>query len=177
MTVTGAGKARTKRSPKAAKPAPTPETAELLGELSEDELAALARTEPGGGGPVQEDGTIRPVQIGKRGRSASSVEMTTVFILDDVEYQIPTRPNPALVLRWMMDSRMPKGVKVNSKRGRAIAYQATENVLMTLLGKEALDALAASPDVEQEDVADVFAIVSHIFFGAHKALQQAADPS
>lgn len=176
MTERAPGKARTKRSPKAApRLEQTPETVAMVGELSEDELAALARTMPSSDGPIAEDGTIRPVQIGKRGRAP--VEMTTVFILDDVEYAIPAKPNPALVLRWMMDSRMPKGVKVNSKRGKAIAYQATENVLVTLLGKEALEALSASPDVEPEDIADIFGIVSHIFFGAHQALRLAADPS
>lgn len=175
MTERAPGKARTKKSPKATRLEQTPETVALVGELSEEELAALARTMPSSDGPIAEDGTIRPVQIGKRGRAP--VEMTTVFILDDVEYAIPAKPNPALVLRWMMDSRMPKGVKVNSKRGKAIAYQATENVLVTLLGQEALNALSASPDVEAEDMADIFGIVSHIFFGAHQALRLAADPS
>lgn len=165
MSVTGAGKARTKKSPKAA-PKASPE-------LSEEELDALRRASPSEDGPIALDGTIRPVQIGKRGRTPN--ELTTIFILDDVEYQIPAKPSPALVLRWMQESRVAPGA--SAQKRREAAYRATENVLMTLLGQEAMDALAASPDVTAEDMADIFAIVGTIFFGVQQRFQQAADPS
>ena len=146
-----------KRAAKKAAPA-----AELTEVEFRDELAKLA--EPGES-PIGEDGTIRPVQIGKRGRTPN--ELVTIFVLDDVEYQIPSKPSPAVLIKFMREAR-DKKVGVS---------RATENLLVTLLGQEALDALAESPDVTEQDVADVFLIVSHIAFGAVKKLQDTADPS
>jgi hypothetical protein len=113
-------------------------------------------------GPIGEDGSIRPVKIGKRGRKAP--EMVTIFEIDGTEYQIPAKPSPAILIKFMREAR-------SKKIGR---NQAVENLLMTLLGQDALDALAESPDVTEEDVADVFTIVGHIGFGAFQKLQETA---
>ena len=147
-----------KRAPRkaAAKAAAPAETA-----LTDGELAALS-DEPAHEGPIGEDGQIRPVQIGKRGRKAP--EMVTIFTIDDVDYKIPAKPSPAILIKFMREAR-------NRKIGR---NQAVENLLVTLLGQEALDALAESPDVTEEDVADVFTIVGHIGFGAFAKLQGAS---
>lgn len=90
--------------------------------------------------------------------------MVTIFAIDDVDYQIPAKPSPAVLIKFMREAR-------NKKIGR---NRAAENLLVTLLGQEALDALAESPDVTEEDVADVFAIVGHVGFGAFKKLQDAS---
>lgn len=166
-----AKKPAAKRSPRAAKPAEQvePELPELS-ELSEEELAALAAdpAEDTDKGPIGSDGEIRPVKIGKRGRKgAPEVEMTTIFEIDDVPFQIPKNPSPALVLRWMHDMR---------KHGQLVAV---EKMCFTLLGDEAMDALASDPEVEAEDVANVFTIVGHIFFesSTYKKLMASANPS
>lgn len=127
--------------------------------------AEIARLSEPGESPIGEDGSIRPVRIGKRGRTPN--EMVTIFTLDDVDYQIPAKPSPMVLIRFMREAR-------NRKIGVA---GATENLLIGLLGQDAVDALAGSPEVTEQDVADVFAIVSHIAFGAVKKLQAAADPS
>lgn len=127
----------------------------------EPDLSTLA-DEPAHEGPIGEDGEIRPVKIGKRGRKAP--EMVTIFEIDDVEYQIPAKPSPAVLIKFMREAR-------SKKIGRA---QAAENLLVTLLGQDALDALAESQDVTEEDVADVFTIVGHIGFGAFQKLQAAS---
>lgn len=147
-----------KRAPKKAAPKP-PE------EMSQAEFDAELARLGGDEGPIGEDGSIRPVQIGKRGRTPN--RLVTIFTLDDVEYQIPEKPSPAVLIKFMREAR-------NRKVGVAAA---TENLLVTLLGQDGLDALAESPEVTEEDVADVFAIVAHIAFGAVKKLQGAADPS
>lgn len=173
MTSPAPGKARTKKSPKAAPVTPAQPEVDT-DELSDEELAALARAMPSEDGPIAEDGSIRPVQIGKRGRTPN--EMTTIFTLDGTDYAIPAKPSPALVLKWMRACRVPKGA--GKAKAKAIVYAATEDVLMTLLGQEALDALAESPDVTNDDMADIFAIVGTIFFGARAALMKTtADPS
>lgn len=154
-----AKKPAVKRSPRAAKP--TPEV--LDEELTEEELAELAEK------PAEDDdGEIRPVVIGKRGRKGDTKgELTTIFELDEVKYQIPKEPSPALALRFLRDL---------SRHGRLVAV---ERMAFTLLGENALEALAASPDVEIEDVADVFTIVGRIFFESetYRKLMAATDPS
>lgn len=126
------------------------------------DLEALAKELDERDGPIGEGGEIRPVQIGKRGRKAP--EMVTIFEIDGTEYKIPAKPSPAVLIRFMREAR-------NKKVGR---NQAVENLLVTLLGQDALDALAESPDVTEEDVADVFTIVGHIGFGAFAKLQDAS---
>lgn len=157
------------KKPRAAKPAAVEPDVPDVESLSEEELAELAaEPENGREGPIGEDGQIRPVQIGKRGRKGEAeVEMTTIFELDGVAYQIPKNPSPALVLRWMHDIR---------KHGQLAAI---EKMAFTLLGETAMEALAASPEVEPEDVADVFTIVGHVFFesATYRKLMAAANPS
>lgn len=149
----------TKRKPtttREAKPKQAP------AELTEAQLAELTR-EMERVAPVDEDGNVRPVQIGQRGRVPN--EMVTIFVLDGVEYQIPSRPSAAVLIKFQRSLR---------KRGQD---QAVWDLLLDLLGQDALDALAESPEVTAEDVGDVFAIVAHIAFGAVKKLREAADPS
>lgn len=104
---------------------------------------------------------FEPVTIGQ-----DDVEMTTIFILDDVEYQIPKSPNPVLALQFQRDARNPE-------IGR---WRATENVLVDLIGQGGLDALK-DPRVSDRDVERVFMIVGRIFFGGFDRLQTATDPS
>lgn len=146
---------------RAAKKTATPAMPETQAEFD----AEIARLSEPGESPIGEDGSIRPVQIGKRGRTPN--RLVTIFTIDDVEYQIPEKPSPAVLIRFMREAR-------NRKIG---VTAATENLLVTLLGQDGLDALAESPEVTEQDVADVFAIVSHVAFGAVKRLQAAADPS
>ncbi len=171
--MTEAKKSTTKRSPKAAKLADRAVPDSELGELSEEELAALARLEPSEDGPIGTDGSVRPVQIGKRGRQGG--EQVHIFTLDDVDYYIPREPNSALLMAYMLDVR--KGG--NGKKARAAATRiATENLLMALLGEDTLRALGSSPDTTDEDIADVFAIAAHVAFGAMGKLEKKAlDPS
>lgn len=153
------GRAAVKRSPKAAaKPAPVPE-------LSEEDLAALSD-------PADEEelalGEIRPVVIGKRGRRGDApVEMVTLFELDDVPYQIPRNPSAALVLSWLLDVQ---------KLGRDLANQ---RVGVELLGEAPLRALASSPEVEPEDLFEIFQNIGVVFFSSenYRKVMAAPDPS
>lgn len=144
-------KPRKTRSPKAA-PSPEPDVEALRAEL---DAAA----------PVGEDGSIQPVQIGKRGRAGQ--EMVTIFTLDGEDYSIPKNPNPALTLRFMRQARDPK----------IGAATATGNLMLSLLGQEALDALADSPETSEEDVADVFAIVTRVAFDSITRISQKDGPA
>lgn len=127
--------------------------------------AELVRLSEPGESPIGEDGSIRPVQIGRRGRTPN--ELVTIFTLDGVDYQVPSKPSPAVLIKFMREAR---------DRRIGVAG-ATENLLVTLLGRDALEALAESPEVTEQDIADVFTIVSHIGFGALRKLQGAVDPS
>lgn len=113
-------------------------------------------------GPIGPDGEIRPVQIGRRAHPAE--DLITIFELDGHEYKIPARPSVALVMRFL---RQARDKRIGPDR-------AIENLLVALLGQDAFDALAESPDVTEEDVADVFTIVSHVAFGAVKKLVDAS---
>lgn len=125
--------------------------------------APAPETEPAALADLDADGPIEPVRIGKRGRTPNP--MVDLFELDGRMYRIPSKPSPALILRFQRDLR---------KQGRD---EAVANLLTTLLGQEALDALAESPEVQEEDVADVFGIVARVAFGGIKRLQEASDPS
>lgn len=111
--------------------------------------------------PVNDDGTVNPVRIGKRGRTPNP--MVDLFELDGVMHQIPEKPSPVLTLKFLREAR-DRRVGVD---------KAIENLLLTLLGQDALDALAESPEVTEDDVADVFKIVGHIAFGALKRMREA----
>lgn len=171
--MTEAKKSTTKRSPKATKLADRAVPQSEDGQLSEEELAALARMEPSDDGPIGLNGEVRPVQVGKRGRPGT--EQVHIFTLDEVDYFIPKEPNSALLMAYMLDVR--KGG--NGKKARAAATRiATENLLLALLGEDTLRALGSSPDTTDEDIADVFAIAAHVAFGAMGKLEKKAlDPS
>lgn len=148
-----------KRSPRATKPAP------VEPQLSEEELAALADGQDDG---KLAAGEIRPVIIGKRGRrGVAAVEMVTLFELDDVPYQIPRNPSAALVLSWLLDVQ---------KLGSG---EANQRMAVELLGEEPLRALAASPEVQPEDLADIFENIGTVFFSSDNfsKVMAAPDPS
>lgn len=137
--------------------------------MSAEELAAEAERMQAelesDGGPVGPNGEIRPIQIGKRGRTPN--QLVDLFELDGVMYQIPEHPSPMLIFRFMREAR-------DKKIGRDVAV---ENLFVALLGKDALDALSESPEVTAEDIADVFTVIAHVAFGALKKIKAAADPS
>lgn len=115
---------------------------------------------------VNDDGSINPVEIGKRGRTPNP--MVTLFVLDGVEYQVPSKPSPALMQRWLRDVR---------KKG---ASAATAMLLDTMLGEEALDALAESTEVDEEDMLGIYTALTHLAFGRFaqaKDGETASDPS
>lgn len=135
-----------------------------------DDLADLENedSEPG---VINADGSINPVEIGKRGRAGE--DQVHVFTLDDVRYFIPKKPNRALLLQFWSEAQDKKiGVNI-----------ATQNALISLLGEDALKRLARSPLTTDEDVADVFTASSTVFFGAINEMSKAArggrpaDPS
>lgn len=159
-----------KRAPKKGRPAPAePVDAHVP---SDDELnAELAKlTDETVDELVDEDGNIRPVEIGKKGRTPNPV--IHVFTLDGVKYGMPGRPNPAIMLKfqreWRKASRLPQngtraGMKINPRAEAQNA--ATMDLLLDMLGEEAIDALATSPEVGEEEMAAVFARVTKIGFG------------
>lgn len=120
---------------------------------------------------VNEDGTINPVRIGKRGRKGEDAPKSHhVFTLgtgvDEVQYFV-NEPNVAMVMQYLTNIR---------KVGRGAAI---ETMAFGMLGEAALSALAGDPEVEPEDVADVFTAVGSIFFGSsiYKKVTAAPDPS
>lgn len=117
------------------------------------------------GGVIASDGSIRPVEIGKRGRVG--VDQVHIFTLDGVRYSIPKKPNRALLLRFWSEAQ-------NKKKGVNIA---TQNALIALLGEDAMRELATSPLTTDDDVADVFTAASAVFFGAINEMSQAARGS
>lgn len=102
---------------------------------------------------------VEPVQITKRDREPA--EMVTIFHLDGKDYQIPAKPGPAVVLRYMKEAR---------KIGEA---QAGFNVLNAMLGDEALEALSESQDVTDEDISKIYEIVTKVFFTGLTGMQEA----
>ncbi|TFV90387.1 hypothetical protein [Blastococcus sp. CT_GayMR16] len=153
-------KTAVKRSPRAAKPTAGASTA-----ISEEEFAALREDL---GEQELAPGEIRPVIIGKRGRRGDvPVAMVTLFELDDVPYQIPRNPSAALVLSWLLDAQKAGTANANFKMG------------VELLGEEPLNALKASPEVEPEDLADIFSNIGTVFFSSenYQKVMAAPDPS
>lgn len=107
-------------------------------------------------GPIGPDGEVRPVQIGKRGRPG--VEMVHIFSLDDTDYFIPKKPNRLLLVGYL---RSMKKARTQDEQDAA-----TLDLLLSLLGKNAVDALQNSPLTTDDDVADVLTIVTKIAFAA-----------
>lgn len=155
-----AKKAAVKRSPRAAAAkAPDVEPA-----LSDEDLDALTDDVDAPLAP----GEIRPVIIGKRGRRGDApVQMVTLFELDGVQHQMPRNPSAALVLQWILD--------VQAMGERTAAF----NMGVTLLGQQALDNLKSSPEVEVEDIADIFTNIGIVFFTSenYRKVMAAPDPS
>lgn len=131
---------------RAAKRAPAPAAAPVPKSVS-DEAAELVKEFE------QQDGVVSH-KISKKDRK--TVKMVTVFELDGREYQVPAKPSPALIIRYLREAR---------KIGQA---QAGLNALHGMLGEEAMDALAESPDVEDEDIAMIYKGVAKVFFDGMK---------
>lgn len=113
---------------------------------------------------INDDGTINPVEIGRAGRVPN--ELVTLFTLDGKDYKVPQKPSPAIMQRFLRDAR---------KHGPAMA---TSVLLDTMLGEEALDALAESPEVTDEDMARIYTALTHIAFGkVAKKAEDGQDPS
>lgn len=110
--------------------------------------------EPGPPGTEDDDGEVRPVIIGKGRRGDQPLEQVKIFEIDGVDYHIPKEPSAGLVIQYLIDIR---------ERGRAIAV---ESVALTLLGRENMAALAATPEVAADDVSEVFRNVGMVFFGS-----------
>lgn len=162
-----------KRAAKRTSPKAAPITPEPVEEFDADaELEKLGFV--GENGPIGEDGSIRPVKIGQRGRTPNP--MVDLFELDGVMYQIPSKPPPMLTFRYQRAVNGAQRIK-DAKRRKAATDKATEDFLVSLLGREALDALAESPETEDEDIADVFAIVAHIGFGSPSRAEEAQGNS
>jgi hypothetical protein len=152
-------KAAAKR-PKASPASPGPLVTE------EDVTAALAAVE---NSPIGEDGTIRPVRIGKSGRTPN--QMVDLFELDGRMYQIPEKGKPAATLQFLRDLRdtsVPAAMRQDA---------AVENFLIRLIGHDAWQALGDSPDTTEEDIALVLLIVQKIAFGAVRRMREAQGNS
>lgn len=129
---------------------------------------------------VDDDGNIIPVEIGKKGRTPNPV--IHVFTLDGVKYGMPSKPNPAVMLKfqreWRRSARLPQtgtraGMKINPRAEAQNA--ATMDLLLDMLGEDAIDALATSPDVGEEEMAAVFARVTKIGFGGFSQAVEATQ--
>lgn len=144
-----------KAAAKKAKPEPEPEP-EV--DLSTAELLAVEQAIRGDGGPVDADGQIRPLEIGRAGRTPNP--RVWIFTLDGKDYTCPSKPNPALTLRFQRDLR---------RHGRD---EAVANLLVSMLGADALDALAESPDVGEEEMAQVFSRVAIVLWGPKRQTGQ-----
>lgn len=111
-----------------------------------------------------------PVTIGKAGKTGAELapaKRHDLFSINDVMYTMP-EPTIGHVLKY---------VRVLRKSGDRLI--AAETIGFDLLGDEALDALAASPDASEDDIAAVFAKVGAIFFGssAYKKIMASAGNS
>lgn len=149
-------------APTAKKRAPAKKTAvpAQQPELTSADVDALAQQLAADEGVIAEDGSIRPVQIGKRGRAGG--EMEHIFTLDGVDYFIPKKPNRLLLVGYLRSMRSAK----NQNQQNA----ATLDLLLSLLGKDAVEALESHPDTTDDDVADVMTAVTKVAFGALAAL-------
>lgn len=159
-----AKRAAKKASRKAAAPRPgTPTRAERDAQRIADAEEAIRQLGEMEDSPIGPDGEIRPVVIGKKGKKGP--ERVHIFTLDDEDYFIPKVISPALMIKFQRDLR------------RTDRESAVWGLVETLLGKEAIDALAESPDTSPEDLAAVFTIVATQAFGSLKKLQATSDPS
>lgn len=155
---TAAKKAPAKRSPRAAKSTKAPEP-----QITDEDLVALTE-EP----EEPQPGEVQPVVIGKRGRRGDTpVELVTIFEVDDVAYGIPKNPSAALVLSWLLDVQQLGMQQANTKLG------------MELLGEAPFEALKASPDLEPEDLQQIFENIGIVFFASenYRKIMEAPNPS
>jgi hypothetical protein len=126
------------------------------------ELAQLGFA--GEDGPIAADGSIRPIEIGKRGRTPNP--MVDLFTLDGGEtyYQVPAKPPAMLAFAYQEDLRKTLRIKDPKKR-KAAQELATQQLFVDLLGQDALDALRTSREVDEKNIEDIFAALAHLCFG------------
>lgn len=136
---------------------------DFSGKVTDADIEELQKQLESDDGPIGPDGEIRAVQIGKKGKKGP--ELVHIFSIGDTKHFIPKNPTIAVLIQFLRDARTI---------GRD---QAIENLLTSVLGEKNLSALASSAEVDEEDVASVFTIVSHVAFGALAKFRKAADPS
>ena len=136
--------------------------AELAGSITmaelESELARLATDDS----VIAADGSIRPVEIGKRGRKGA--DQVHIFTLEGTKFYIPAVPNRLVLSNYLR--------KMRAARTQGAADEATLDLLMKLLGRDAVEQLESSPEVAEEDVADVLTAVTKVAFGAIATLTE-----
>jgi len=97
-----------------------------------------------------EDG---PVIVGKEGKTGAELVRHDLFEVDGVMYSMP-EPTIGHVLKYLKHAR------------KAGNLQAAQDIGFDLLGEEALDALANSPDASERDVERIWSRVGKLFFGS-----------
>lgn len=142
-----------------------PDDAGQMTEEQWDRLQSAVDNLSGDGSPIGPDGEIRPVEVGRKGKTGP--EMTHIFTVDGRKYYVPKRPTPALMLQFLTDLQDPRV-------GRDGAVM---TAFTSMVGKAGMRALAESPDTDEEDIAAVMSIVAHLMFGAIRKWAKAADPS
>lgn len=117
--------------------------------------------------PIGPDGEIRPIQIGQKGQAGS--DMAHLFTIGAEKFYIRRTAPVPIMLRFLRECRPPE-------RGGIGRDAAVERAMLSLLGKKALDALADSPEVSDDDFANVFIVVGHILFTSIKEWRAKVDP-
>jgi hypothetical protein len=137
-------------------------------EITEEDIARLeAEGEAAvkAAGHVTDDGEIIPIEIGRAGKVGP--EMAHLFTLNGEKFYIPKTPSVPIMLRFMREVRDKKGVR----------EAAVENAMLSMLGKQKLDALSESDEVSDDDFANVMIVVGHILFTAIKKWRARVNPA
>lgn len=87
---------------------------------------------------------------------AEEVKRVPFFYIDDEEYTIPEEVPASIVMRYFRDVD-EKGPEV-----------AVARAMIELIGEDAMDALAESPSVTDEQTKQIMAVVEELLMGAMK---------
>lgn len=82
-----------------------------------------------------------------------NVEKVTLFYVDDVAYQIPKRPSTRIALKYLDETAT--GNEVLAQR----------NMIVSLMGQEAWEALLTVEDASMDDFNKIIEVASKIVFG------------
>jgi hypothetical protein len=93
-----------------------------------------------------------PIEIDSS--AVDEVELVTLFVIDDVPYQIPKRLRPAAAITYLRDVR-EKGPEV-----------ALADALAEVLGEDAMDALADCDAITDEQMGQIMGAVQRLLTGA-----------